>query len=202
MIPNVIQTEKYRFDPTMRKSVRQKMNATDKFVVGTVGRLAEQKNPFFAIDVFKCLLKIVSNAEYWWIGDGPLEEAVKDYINQKGLSENVRLLGSRNDVVNLYQGMDMFFLPSLFEGLPVTGVEAQAMGLPMVVSDTVTKEMVYTDLVVYVSLNETKERWADHLQKACKDLVERENYSNSLHESIFSCIDCGGRLERLYRAML
>ncbi|MDY2682245.1 MAG: glycosyltransferase family 1 protein [Faecalibacterium prausnitzii] len=202
VIPNVIQTEKYRFDPTMRKSVRQKMNATDKFVVGTVGRLAEQKNPFFAIDVFKCLLKIVSNAEYWWIGDGPLEEAVKDYINQKGLSENVRLLGSRNDVVNLYQGMDMFFLPSLFEGLPVTGVEAQAMGLPMVVSDTVTKEMVYTDLVVYVSLNETKERWADHLQKACKDLVERENYSNSLHESIFSCIDCGGRLERLYRAML
>ena len=57
VIPNVIQTEKYRFDPTMRKSVRQKMNATDKFVVGTVGRLAEQKNPFFAIDVFKCLLK-------------------------------------------------------------------------------------------------------------------------------------------------
>lgn len=202
VLPNVIQTEKYHFDANIRTLVRQKMNATDKFVVGTVGRLAEQKNPFFAIDVFKCLLNIVPNAEYWWVGSGPLEQAIKDYVDQKGLSGNVKLLGSRDDVADLYQGMDVFFLPSLFEGLPVTGIEAQAMGLPMVVSDTVTKEMVYTNLVVYVSLNETKERWANYLQKSCKDFVKRENYSNSLHESIFSCIDCGGRLERLYRAML
>lgn len=202
VLPNVIQTERYHFDENVRVLVRQEMNATDKFVVGTVGRLADQKNPFFAIDVFKCLLKIVSNAEYWWIGSGPLEEAVKDYINQKGLSENVRLLGSRNDVVNLYQGMDMFFLPSLFEGLPVTGVEAQAMGLPMVVSDTVTKEMVYTDLVYYVSLKSTKEIWGEQLIKVAEKKQNRSNYGDNLRKSAFSDIGCGNRLEEIYRSFL
>jgi glycosyltransferase involved in cell wall biosynthesis len=198
VIPNVIQTEKYRFDPTMRKSVRQKMNATDKFVVGTVGRLAEQKNPFFAIDVFKCLLKNVPNAEYWWVGNGPLEERVKTYIEEKKLTKYIKLLGSRNDTVELYQGMDAFFLPSFFEGLPVTGVEAQAMGLPMVVSDTVTCEMVYTDLVDYVSLNDTPEAWASRLEIALRKNVKREQYADRLKLSNFSNIGCGNRLEQVY----
>lgn len=202
VIPNVIQTEKYRFDPTMRKSVRQKMNATDKFVVGTVGRLAEQKNPFFAMAVFECLQKQVPNAEYWWVGSGPLEKSVQDYVNQKGLSENVRLLGSRDDVTDLYQGMDVFFLPSLFEGLPVTGVEAQAMGLPMVVSDAVTKEMVYTDLVYYVSLKSAKEIWAEHLIKVAEKKQNRINYVDNLRKSTFSDIGCGNRLEEIYRSFL
>lgn len=198
VIPNVIQTEKYRFDPTMRKSVRQKMNATDKFVVGTVGRLAEQKNPFFAIDVFKCLLKNVPNAEYWWVGNGPLEERVKTYIEEKKLTKYIKLLGSRNDTVELYQGMDAFFLPSFFEGLPVTGVEAQAMGLSMVVSDTVTREMVYTDLVDYVSLNDTPEAWASRLEIALRKNVKREQYADRLKLSNFSNIGCGNRLEQVY----
>lgn len=198
VIPNVIQTEKYRFDPTMRKSVRQKMNATDKFVVGTVGRLAEQKNPFFAIDVFKCLLKNVPNAEYWWVGNGPLEERVKTYIEEKKLTKYIKLLGSRNDTVELYQGMDAFFLPSFFEGLPVTGVEAQAMGLPMVVSDTVTCEMVYTDLVDYVCLSDTSETWASRLETALRKKTEREQYAERLKQSAFSDVGCGNRLEQVY----
>ena len=198
VVPNVIQTEKYRFDPTMRKSVRQKMNATDKFVVGTVGRLAEQKNPFFAIDVFKCLLKNVPSVEYWWVGNGPLEERVKTYIEEKKLTKYIKLLGSRNDTVELYQGMDAFFLPSFFEGLPVTGVEAQAMGLSMVVSDTVTREMVYTDLVDYVSLNDTPEAWASRLEIALRKNVKREQYADRLKLSNFSNIGCGNRLEQVY----
>lgn len=115
VIPNVIQTEKYRFDPTMRKSVRQKMNATDKFVVGTVGRLAEQKNPFFAIDVFKCLLKNVPNAEYWWVGNGPLEERVKTYIEEKKLTKYIKLLGSRNDTWNCIRAWMHFFSPAFLK---------------------------------------------------------------------------------------
>ncbi len=98
---------------------------------------------------------------------------MKTYIEEKKLTKYIKLLGSRNDTVELYQGMDAFFLPSFFEGLPVTGVEAQAMGLSMVVSDTVTREMVYTDLVDYVSLNDTPEAWASRLEialrKKCKE---------------------------------
>ena len=202
VIPNVIQTEKYRFDPIVRKQVRQNMNAQDKVVVGTVGRLAEQKNPFFAIDVFAELLKKVPDAEYWWAGSGPLQEQVKTYVEEKKLTNYVKLLGSRNDTVELYQGMDVFFLPSFFEGLPVTGVEAQAMGLPMVVSDTVTKEMVYTDLVDYVSLKSTKEIWAEHLIKAAEKNQNRSNYGDNLRKSTFSDIGCGNRLEEIYTSFL
>lgn len=198
VIPNVIQTEKYRFDPIVRKQVRQNMNAQDKFVVGTVGRLAEQKNPFFAIDVFAELLKKVPNAEYWWAGSGPLQEQVKTYVKEKRLTNYVKLLGSRNDTVELYQGMDVFFLPSFFEGLPVTGVEAQAMGLPMVVSDTVTCEMVYTDLVDYVCLSDTSETWASRLETALRKKTEQEQYAERLKQSAFSDVGCGNRLEQVY----
>lgn len=198
VIPNVIQTEKYRFDPIVRKQVRQNMNAQDKFVVGTVGRLAEQKNPFFAIDVFAELLKKVPDAEYWWAGSGPLQEQVKTYVEEKKLTNYVKLLGSRNDTAELYQGMDVFFLPSFFEGLPVTGVEAQAMGLPMVVSDTVTCEMVYTDIVDYVCLSDTLETWASRLETALRKKTEREQYTERLKQSAFSDVGCGNRLEQVY----
>ena len=202
VIPNVIQTEKYRFDPIVRKQVRQNMNAQDKVVVGTVGRLAEQKNPFFAIDVFAKLLKKVPDAEYWWAGSGPLQEQVKTYVEEKKLTNYVKLLGSRNDTVELYQGMDVFFLPSLFEGLPVTGVEAQAMGLPMVVSDTVTKEMVYTDLVDYVDLKELKEVWAKHLEDMMSKKIERSKYEEQLKYSEYSNYMCGKNLLYIYIEML
>ena len=202
VLPNVIQTEKYHFDENVRTLVRKKMNTTDKFVVGTVGRLADQKNPFFAIDVFAELLKKVPDAEYWWAGSGPLQEQVKTYVEEKKLTNYVKLLGSRNDTVELYQGMDVFFLPSFFEGLPVTGVEAQAMGLPMVVSDTVTKEMVYTDLVYYASLKSTKEIWGEQLIKVAEKKQNRSNYGDNLRKSAFSDIGCGNRLEEIYRSFL
>lgn len=202
VIPNVIQTEKYRFDPTMRKSVQQKMNATDKFVVGTVGRLAEPKNPFFAMDVFECLQKQVPNAEYWWVGSGPLEKSVQDYVNQKGLSENVRLLGSRDDVTSLYQGMDVFFLPSLFEGLSIVTVEAQAMGLPCVVSDVIPPEAEYTELLKRCSLQDSIEAWVEKIRNTQIKKTERKQYQEYLSESVFSDVGCGNRLKKIYERCL
>lgn len=202
VLPNVVCVEKYFFNSDMREKVRQEMNVQDKLVVGSVGRLAAQKNPFFAIDVFEHLLRKIPNAEYWWAGSGPLQEKVKTYIEEKGVSDCIRLLGSRNDVLELYQGMDAFFLPSLFEGLPVTGIEAQAMGLPMVVSDTVTDEMVYTGLVDYVNLNEKAEIWAEHLEMALRKKTDREQYAENLKRSKFSDVGCGKRLEQIYRQFM
>lgn len=198
VIPNVIQTEKYRFDSTVRESIRQKMNVQDKFVVGTVGRLAEQKNPFFAIDVFERLLKKVPNVEYWWAGSGPLQEQVKAYVEEKKLTEQVKLLGSRNDAVELYQGMDVFFLPSLFEGLSIVTVEAQAMGLPCVVTDEIPPEAEYTDLVKRVALKQPKELWAEQL-KDCRNVnMDRNRSGEKLRESVFSDSGCGNRLQSIY----
>lgn len=202
VIPNVIQTEKYRFDPTMRKSVRQKMNATDKFVVGTVGRLAEQKNPFFAMDVFECLQKQVSNAEYWWVGSGSLDDQVKAYVEKKGLFGKVKLLGSRNDIVDLYQGMDVFFLPSLFEGLSIVTVEAQAMGLPCVVSDVIPPEAEYTELLKRCSLQDSIEAWVEKIRNTQIKKTERKQYQEYLSESVFSDVGCGNRLKKIYERCL
>lgn len=202
MLPNVIRTEIYSFDALKRSEIRKKMGAQNKFVIGTVGRLAEQKNPFFAIDVFKKLHDEMPDTEYWWIGSGGLDNRVKEYVESYRASDYIKLLGSRSDVLELYQAMDCFFLPSLFEGLPVTGVEAQAMGLPMVVSDTVTKEMVYTDLVDYVGLNESVEVWAEHLKNALDRHVDRACYSDMLTRSVFSDAGCGDRLTNLYRKLL
>ena len=202
VIPNVINTEKYHFSEGVRSCIRKERKTESKFIIGTVGRLSEQKNPFFAMDVFTEFLSVVPNAEYWWIGSGELDKQVAEYADSKELSERVRFLGNRIDVLDLYQAMDCFFLPSLFEGLPLTGVEAQAMGLPMIVSDTVTDEMVYTDLVDYVSLRESEEAWAKHLKKALDRRVNRESYSDKLKQSVFSDVECGERLTNLYTELL
>lgn len=202
VIPNVIQTEKYHFDPIDRRHVRQSMNAQDKFVVGTVGRLAEQKNPFFAIDVFAELLKKVPNSEYWWAGSGPLQEQVKAYIDEKKLTKYIKLLGSRNDTVELYQGMDVFFLPSLFEGLSIVTVEAQAVGLPCVISDEIPPEAGYTDLIKRVALKQPKEFWAEQLQDSRNEQPNRNIYHEELMKSIFSDLGCGSQLEGAYAHFL
>ena len=178
------------------------MNAGRKYIIGTVGRLAEQKNPFFAVEVIKKLHEEMPDTEYWWIGSGDLDNQIKEYIESCGALNYIKLLGSRNDVLDFYQAMDCFFLPSMFEGLPVTGVEAQAMGLPMVVSDTVTKEMVYTDLVDYVNLSESINVWVKRLKKALSRKVDRKIYSGKLKQSVFSDVGCGERLGDLYENLL
>ena len=202
IVPNVIPTKRFCFMEKKRSVVRRQMRAESKIVVGTVARLAAEKNPFFAMDVFQAFLERKSNAEYWWIGNGPLSEDVKKYIYRKGLERSVRLFGSRNDVADLYQAMDVLFMPSIFEGLPVTGIEAQAMGLPMVVSDTVTNEMCYTDLVDYVNLDATHEVWAEHLSVAAARMGEREQYVGYLKNSCFSDEGCGERLTEIYKKLL
>lgn len=201
VIPNVIQTDKYVFNEEIRNNVRHKMGVENKFVVATVGRLAEQKNPFFAIDVFKELVNIMPNTEYWWIGSGELDNQVAAYVQQQGLADKVKLLGSRNDVIDLYQAMDVFFLPSLFEGLPLTGVEAQAMGLPMVVSDTVTNEMVYTDLVNYMGLKKSVEEWANLIKQLYNVKKDRTLYNDQLQKSSFCDSKCGERLQGIYKVL-
>lgn len=201
-IPNFIDSDDYKFDLQTRNQIRLKMGVEGKKVIATVGRVAAQKNPFFALDVFDRLADKEEEVEYWWIGSGPLDQKVADYAGKLKHADRVKLLGSRNDVPDLYQAMDIFFLPSLFEGLPVTGVETQAMGLPSVVSDTVTKEMVYTDLVEYVSLEQPIDDWVAALERQIARIPDRRSYTKELKESVFSADSAGQRLEEYYKSLL
>lgn len=199
-IPNVISCADFYFNEQTRNSVRKKLGVEDKFVIGTVGRPSPQKNPYFAIDVVRELAKTIPNIEYWWIGTGTLSQQVEKYIADNNLSDYIKLLGNRTDIPDLYQAMDCFFLPSLFEGLPVTAIEAQAMGLPCLISDTVTRELVYTDLVQYISLD-NKEGWVQALQDVSKR-KDRTGRSQDLLKSQFADVNAGRSLEEYYRSLI
>ena len=202
VIPNVISAEQYVFSDKKRETIRSEMGVCDKKIIGTVGRATYAKNPFFAFDVFKELLKKRTDVEYWWIGDGPLINEMKKYIEEIGIGEQVKLFGKREDVMDLFQAMDCFFAPSLFEGLLLAGVEAQAMGLPSVVSDAVPLEMSYTDLVTYVSLEELPEIWAEKINRELDCKIDRHKYLDALKNSTFSDIESGNFLTKIYQQLL
>ena len=198
-VPNVIPAEEFKYDHNVRKAVREKMGVSDEdYVIATVGRVAYQKNPFFAVDVMAEYMRNHSNVRYWWIGSGPLQDELEAYVRKYGLEESIVFFGSRTDVRDLYQAMDMFFLPSIYEGLPLTGIEAQAMGLPMVVSDSITDEMVYTDLVHAVALSSPVEEWVKIIIECRQSSSERSMYSKELKNSIFSSATAGDRLTGFY----
>ena len=200
-IPNFVEAADYAFDAEIRARVRTEMGAEGKTIIATVGRVSPQKNPFFALDVFDLVAEKDPSAAYWWIGSGSLDREAAAYVKTLRHGDRVRLLGSRKDMKALYQAIDLFFLPSLFEGLPVTGVEAQASGLPCVVSDSVTKEMVFTDLVQYVSLNASKEHWAETVIDQLNRRTRHSRESELLH-SRFSSECAGALLENYYRRLL
>lgn len=201
-LPNVVSANDYIFSSERRNCIRSQYVKEPKKIVITVGRTAEQKNPFFAIDTIKKLHEIDETVEYWWVGSGPLDREITDYINNNELSGFIKLFGSREDIIDLYSAADLFFLPSLFEGLPVTCVEAQAMGLPIVLSDSITQELVYTDLVHYVSLNADKSEWVNTIIDALNSNPQRSNYNLNLLNSIFSDEMCGELLYNWYKSIL
>lgn len=202
IIPNVVSGKRLHYSEEKRAEIREKMNAEEKLIIGSVGRVAAEKNPVFAIGVIADLVKQCPNIEYWWIGSGPMDQTLKEETKRQHCEDHIRILGSRDDVPDLYQAMDLFFLPSLFEGLPVTGVEAQAMGLPCVISDSVTKELVYTDLVKYVSLDAPREEWIETLKGQLKRVPERRSYAAELRGSVFSEEQAGDNLEKIYQRMM
>ena len=164
VLNNAIETDKFDFDPMLRGEMRRQLGKEDKLVIGHVGRFEEQKNHEFLIRVFSRLHVLRPDAVLLLVGDGTLRPQIEAQIRQAGLTDCVILAGVRPDVNAVYQAMDVFVLPSLYEGLGIVAVEAQTAGLPCVISDTVSKEcMVTSDLVSAVSLKDNPQVWARHI---------------------------------------
>lgn len=162
VIPNAIDLQKYKFNQTIRNNVRKELNIEDKFVIGHIGRMAPPKNQKFLLQIFKEIKKERINSILLMIGNGPLEKEIEAEIKRLNLQGDVILLGVRNDVPNLLMAMDVFLLPSLYEGLPVVCVEAQATGLRCVLSDNITKE-VDCGNCEFISLKGTVELWCEKI---------------------------------------
>ena len=201
-IPNVIEVKAYQYDTTVRKKKRSEMKAEKKRIIQTVGRLAFQKNPFFAMEVFDLIADCLPDVEYWWIGNGPLEEQVAAKVKQLKHADRVKLLGSREDVPDLYQAGDLFFCPSVFEGLSIALLEAQASGLPCVVSNTLSREVECTDLVHFFSLDEPAQKWSDFICKTLLDETTRRERTKELLQSKFSSLNAGPFIEEYWNSLL
>ena len=153
ILPNAVDPERFKFSESARREIRAKYGiADDDFVIGHVGRFYPQKNHDFLIDVFAEFRKQNANAKLLLLGDGPLQERVKQKIGLLGLSNCVIFAGVQKDSALFYSAMDVFALPSLWEGLPLTLVEAQYNGLCCLVSEFVTKEVEISPKIEYLSL--------------------------------------------------
>ena len=171
---NAIECNEYRFDSLVRKQVRHELQISDEIIVIHVGNFTPPKNHEFIIEVFEQVLRDGFNAKMLLIGADTTEHNMKHIqkkVEEKGLLEKVQFLGMRKDVNRLLQAGDVFLFPSFFEGFPGAVLEAQAAGLPCVLSDTITPEVCLLDSTVMVSLKESKEKWAKTVERMC--LLER-----------------------------
>ena len=130
--------------------IRNELNLGEQLVIGHVGRFNPQKNHSFLLEIFSALLKKEPSAVLLLVGGGEDLPKIQAKAQTLGIAENIRFLGVRSDVADLMQAMDVFVFPSLYEGLPVTMVEAQASGLPCLISDKVPEECIITEGLVDV----------------------------------------------------
>ncbi len=166
VIANAVDADKFRFNEEKRIIMRKELDLGEGITVVCVSRFRKEKNQIFLMEVLKKMKEKHNDAVFVFAGDGPCEDEVKAKAKEYGLEKNTRFLGMRSDVPDILQAADAFTLTSLWEGLPVAGIEAQASGLHCVVSDGVTEEMNAIGMVEYLSLDEPVEKWCEKLEAA------------------------------------
>lgn len=171
VLNNAIDCKKFAYNDSYNIEIRERLKIDkNRLVIGHIGRFSEQKNHKFIIDIMYELTQSNLNALFILIGDGEDKEKIVSLIHEKKLENNVLIFNGMSDVYKLYNVFDIFILPSLFEGLPIVGVEAQANGLYSIFSDEITKEIKINDNVCFLPINEAK-MWAE----AIKTKVRRTN---------------------------
>ena len=161
IIKNGIETDLFSYDSKFREEKRSEMKLTNSFVVGHIGRVTKPKNLIFALEVFKKVLEIKSDSVFVQIGDGPDLPKIKEYAKNLGVDQNVLFLGKRDDVSKYYSMFDVFLFPSLWEGFPLSVIEAQTSGLSCVLSSEITKEVKILDNCQFIHLDAGVDIWAN-----------------------------------------
>lgn len=200
VLHNAIDAEQYRFSPQTREAVRESLGLRDRFVVGHVGRFHFQKNHEFLLEIFRCLHREHPQAALLLVGDGELRTRLEEKIKAYGLTDDVILTGNRSDVASLLQAMDVFLFPSLFEGLGIVLIEAQAAGLPSVASSEVPAEADLTDTVRYLGLEQSPDVWAQAVWDAGKAV--REDRCDDVKAAGYDITEQARRLEEFYLTRL
>jgi glycosyltransferase involved in cell wall biosynthesis len=198
ILNNAIDTSKFIFNKTLRQDKRKEFKILGKFVIGHVGRFSYPKNHEFLIDIFKAIHDKEPNSVLMLVGEGELRGKIEKKVEDLGLTDGVIFTGLRQDIPELLQAMDVILFPSLYEGLPVTIVEAQASGIKCILSDTITKEVVCDDhLVHFMSLKSQVNDWADKVLEYSNGYT-RENSHDQIMKSGYDIHQTSIILQKFY----
>ncbi len=200
IMPNAIEIERFIHNASKRKKIRAMLGIECRFVLGHVGRLAYPKNQLFMLRVIKTVHKYNPAICMLFVGEGEDREILQDYVKKAGLKDYVIFAGFRNDIENMLQAVDLFVMPSFFEGFPLALLEAQAAGLHCYVSDSVTKETNVANHVTFLPLDETI--WVEKILEASRRPYTRENMYDIMTEAGFNIKYQIKELEKGYRGEL
>ena len=198
---NSINTKKFSFDNIVREKIREQYKLQNKKVIGMVGRFVPQKNYPFAIKIFNEILKIDNNYVLMICGDGDNKKDIVALAEKNKINEKIIFAGNVSNMSDYYQAFDFFLMPSLYEGLPVSGVEAQCSGLKCFFSNTITKEVsIVEENTIFLSLKLKPEEWARKIIE--ESHYERKNCGNIVRKAEYDIFDnvekITKRLEEIY----
>lgn len=197
IITNGVNFEKFKFNNGIKEEYIKKLNLENKKIVGMIGRISYQKNQRFAIEIFEKLNNFDRNYVLLLIGNEADDKEIPKLVKDKGLEEKVIFLGARNDIKELLSLVDIYLMPSRYEGLSVGLLEAQASGVQCLISNTITSKNIVTENVTVLSLNDTPKIWAEKIIELCDKGRENINYSD-LSESEYSIKTFTKQIEKVY----
>ncbi|MCQ5253498.1 glycosyltransferase [Bariatricus massiliensis] len=198
IINNGIEISEYCFEDSTRIKVRRALGWEDKYILAHIGHFSYQKNHEFLIKVFAAVFKRNKDARLLMIGQGELEKEVACQIEQLGLENHIKHITSTNEVSNYMKAMDVFLLPSRFEGLPLVAVEAQASGAQCVLSDKISAQAKLTDLVQYCPIDKGVEPWVEAIEHVDKIEYDRKSYAEKVDKKGYSIEASAQRLREIY----
>ena len=200
---NGVQTEKFRYSESNRKKIREEMKCFNELVIANVGAFVPAKNHEFMVNVFEVLHRKNKNAQLWFVGDGADRAHIEELVKQKNLSENIKFLGIRRDMPEIYAAIDLFWFPSIYEGFGNVLLEAECEGVPCLISDCIPQDALIMDNTASFSLDESYEKWADKLlEMAAKQKEDRANCWKEVDKKGFSVRAEIKRIEQLYLSMI
>lgn len=200
ILKNGIDSNRFRFDENTRNQIRRDLNLENKFVIGHIGRFVNQKNHSFLIDIFYKYLEKNPNSMLVLVGDGPLKKKIKDKVNLLNLNDKIIFTGTRTDTEKLLCAFDLFVFPSLNEGLGISVIEAQALGLNVLSSDVIPNETQISNNIILCSLKKNATYWANLIKT--ESVIDRSTSYENLHLNDFDIKDSSAFLEKLYLSIL
>ncbi len=199
VIKNGVDPKRFHYDINEASEMKKELGLEGKFVIGNVARFKTEKNHTFMIDIMSELVKIRHDIVLMLVGDGELRQETEEKVHSLGLDDYVKFMGIRSDVPQLMEAMDLFLLPSLYEGLPVVGIEAQAAGLPVVTSTGVTEETDITGNVTFLDLNVGAKAWAEKINEVYENF-QRKDMLTYIRENGYDITETAKWLQEFYLA--